>query len=86
MKAITIRNIEQEVSDKLKQVAKNHGKSVNQYLVEMIKQNLGFAAPKKYTATYDDLDFLFGKWSEEEYKQIQKRVDHARTIDSELWE
>ncbi len=48
MKAITIRGIDSSVSAKLKQTAKSENKSVNQLILDMIKQNIGMQK-KKYT-------------------------------------
>ncbi|MFH2129949.1 MAG: toxin-antitoxin system HicB family antitoxin [bacterium] len=86
MKAITIRNVEPSVSEKLKCEAKNQGKSVNQFIIDMIEQNLGFKKKKKFSNIHHDLDHLFGKWTDEEYNQIQGRIDKERKIDKELWE
>jgi len=86
MKAITICNVEPSVSAKLKQEAKNRGKSVNQFIIDMIEQNLGFQKKKKYSYMHHDLDHLFGKWTDEEYNQIQGGIDQERKIDKELWE
>ena len=86
MKAISIRGIDREVSDKLKKIAQKDGKSVNQYIVDMIKQNIGMQKEKKYTKTYDDLDHLFGRWSASEFKKIKKSIDSQRKIDMiEAW-
>jgi len=60
MKAITIRGIDSSVFSKLKQVAKNEKKGVNQLVLDMIRQNIGIQKKKKYTIKYDDLDHLFG--------------------------
>jgi hypothetical protein len=35
---------------------------------------------------YDDLDNLFGRWSNNEFKEIQSKTDQARQIDQELWQ
>ncbi len=86
MKVLTIRNISSEVSDKLKLAAKKKGKSVNQYVVDLITQQIGISKQKKYTNQFDDLDHLFGKWSKSEYQQIQEKIDSERIIDSELWQ
>ncbi len=85
MKAITIRGIDSSVSSKLKQVAKNEKKSVNQLVLDMIKQNIGMQKKKKYTKKYNDLDHLFGKWTDAEFVKIQGIVDSQRKIDLELW-
>jgi hypothetical protein len=86
MKAITIRGIDSSVSSKLKQVAKNERKSVNQLVLDMIKQNLGMQKRKKYTKKYNDLDHLFGKWTDSEFDKIQGIINSQRKIDLELWE
>ena len=85
MKAITIRGIDTDISLKLKQVAENEKKSVNQLVLDLIKQNVGMHKKKKYTRTHHDLDELFGRWSDAEFDQIQKNVDGQRKIDPELW-
>jgi len=86
MKAITIRGIDSSVSSKLKQVAKNEKKSVNQLVLDMIKQNIGMQKRKKYTKKYNDLDHLFGKWTDSEFDKIQGIINSQRKIDLELWE
>jgi hypothetical protein len=86
MKAITIRGIDSSVSSKLKQVAKNERKSVNQLVLDMIKQNTGMQKRKKYTKKYNDLDHLFGKWTDAEFDKIQGIINSQRKIDLELWE
>ena len=86
MKAITIRGIDSSVSSKLKQVAKNERKSVNQLVLDMIKQNIGMQKRKKYTKKYNDLDHLFGKWTDAEFDNIQGIINSQRKIDLELWE
>ena len=86
MKAITIRGIDPSVSSKLKQVAKNEKKSVNQLVLDIIKQNIGMQKDKKYTKIHDDLDHLFGIWTDAEFEKIQGIVDSQRKIDGELWE
>jgi len=85
MKAITIRGIDSSVSSKLKQVAKNESKSVNQLVLDMIKQNIGMQKRKKYTKKYNDLDHLFGKWTDAEFDKIQGIINSQRKIDLELW-
>jgi len=85
MKAITIRGIEPSVADKLKSEAKIEGKSVNQFVKDMIKEHLGLGGGEKRTAIHHDLDHLFGKWREEEFQKIQGKIKRERTIDKELW-
>ena len=85
MKAITIRGIDSDMSVKLKQVAESEKKSVNQLVLDLIKQNIGMQKKKRYTRTHNDLDDLFGQWSDAEFEKIQRSVDNQRKIDLELW-
>jgi hypothetical protein len=86
MKAITIRGVEPEVADKLKQMAANQGKSINQLILEMLKKNVGLKKDRKYSKKYSDLDHLFGRWSAEEFRKINDKINQERQIDRELWE
>ncbi len=85
MKAITIRGVEPSLLDKLKQEAKRHEKSLNQFVVDMLKENFGMKKKKRYTIVHHDLDHLFGKWKEKEFERIQGKIDMERKIDKELW-
>ena len=85
MKAITIRGIDSEMSVKLKQVAKSEKKSVNQMVLDLLKQNIGMQKKQRYTRIHNDLDDLFGQWSDAEFEKIQGSVDDQRKIDLELW-
>ena len=80
MEAITIRGIDPSVFSKLKQVAKDEKKSVNQLVLDIFKQNIGMQKGKKYTKMYDDLDHLFGIWSDAEFDKIQGIIDDQRKM------
>ena len=86
MKAITIRGIEPDIAKKLKAAASEQNKSLNQLMLEFIKKNLGLEKQKKYTRKHNDLDNLFGSWSESEFNQIEKKINQERQIDQDIWE
>lgn len=85
MKSITIRGIEPPVADLLKNKASREGKSVNQFIKDIINDKLGLGNKKRHTATHHDLDHLFGKWDADEFEKIQGKIDSERSIDEELW-
>jgi hypothetical protein len=85
MKAVTIRGVDQELAEKLKATAKKQRKSVNQLTIELIRTSLGLDKKKKFSCEYDDLDDLFGRWAEEEFKAINLKIKRERIIDPELW-
>ena len=86
LKTMTIRGLEPFLIKKMKEIAKQENKSLNQFVVETLMQYMGMKKKKKFTAVYHDLDHLFGKWSEKEFNRIQGKIDSERKIDKELWE
>ena len=85
MKTMTIRGIEPKLAEKLKQIAQEKGKSVNQLVIDLIQERLGIKKQKLYSRAYDDLDDLFGRWSETEFKTIENNINKERRIDPEIW-
>jgi len=85
MKTITVRGLDDTLTANLKLMAKQEGQSVNQFILDMLKERLGLKKEKKFTAVHHDMDHLFGRWAEKEFKQIQMRIDSERKIDNELW-
>ena len=85
MKTITVRGLDETITKNLKQMAGQNGKSVNQFVLDTLKERLGLKKEKKYTVIHHDMDHLFGIWSENEFKRIQGNIDSERKIDKELW-
>ena len=85
MGSLSIRGVDNHLSTLLKEKAMSSNKSVNQFVLEMLKKHVGLEKPKRYTAQYDDLDHLFGLWTEDEFTQIQEKIDSERQVDMELW-
>lgn len=86
MKTITIRGVDDHLAEKLKQSARKEAKSVNQFVVDALRGVLGLNKEKMHSSVYDDMDHLFGKWSQEEFDLIQRKINTERRIDRELWE
>jgi hypothetical protein len=70
---------------KLKQAAKEKGKSINQFIIETLKKSLDIEKQQRFTVVHHDLDQLFGSWSEDEFEHIQKKINNELKIDKELW-
>lgn len=85
MKTITVRGLDETITKNLKRMAGQNGKSVNQFVLDTLKERLGLKKEKKYTVIHHDMDHLFGIWSENEFKRIQGNIDSERKIDKELW-
>lgn len=86
MKTMTLRGVESELAEKLKRLAQTEGKSVNQVILDSLRERCGLHKEKKYTRVHHDLDHLFGRWTQAEWEAVQGRIDEERTIDRELWQ
>jgi len=86
MKTITIRRIDDQLAELLKEKARKDQKSINQLLLDTLRNSLGLSSEKKFTAEYHDLDHLFGQWSAEEFESIQGKITNDRKIDQEIWQ
>ena len=69
MGSISIRNVDAQLAKKLKQQAKASKKSVNQLVLDILKRHLGLEKEKRFTQSHDDLDMLFGRWSENDFQR-----------------
>jgi Trm5-related predicted tRNA methylase len=85
MGSISIRGVDEKLAALLKEKASLEHKSVNQFVLETLKKELGLKKEKRFTQEWSDLDSLFGKWSQEEFSQIQEKIDNERQIDEEIW-
>jgi plasmid stability protein len=85
MKTITVRGLDENITRNLKRMAGQNGKSVNQFVLDTLKERLGLKKEKKYTVVHHDMDHLFGIWSENEFERIQEKIDSERKIEEELW-
>ena len=86
MKNMTVRGIDPVLAEKLKEAAERQSKSVNQLVVDTLKERFGVGPHKGFSVVHHDMDHLFGKWTADEFELIQGEVDAQRHIDPELWQ
>jgi hypothetical protein len=85
MSNLSIRGIDADLAAILKQQAQAIGVSVNQLVLDVLKEHTGLHKKKYFTQNYHDLDFLFGQWTYSEFDKIQGKIDSESQIDDELW-
>ncbi len=85
MSSLSIRGVDPQLAEILKQKAKGVQKSTNQLVLEILRKHVGLEKEKRFTQEYDDLDNLFGRWSGKEFDQISSKIDAERKIDEGLW-
>jgi len=82
MSQVTIRGMEPEVEQQVRQLAKERHQSLNVVLNEIIRQN--FNKGKRKPAA-DTLKSLAGGWSEQEASEFMKAIEPCEQIDAEMW-
>lgn len=85
MKSITIRGVDSALSSALGSLSKGESKSINQIILDLLRKETGLAKAKQFTRSYEDLDDLFGSWSDQDYEQVERAISQQRTIDPDLW-
>ncbi len=56
MKTITLRGIDDELSSALKRSAQRAETSINQFVLDRLRLDVGLKKKRRFTATYHDLD------------------------------
>jgi hypothetical protein len=85
MKTLTIRGIDPELANKIKERSGKNGESINKLILRVLKSALVIGENKVFP-TYHDLDHLSGTWTEEDEKEFYKNIQGLEKIDKELWE
>jgi hypothetical protein len=86
MSNLSIRGIDPDLATTLKEQAQASGKTVNQLVLDVLKEHVGLNKKKHFTQEYHDLDFLFGQWTDSDFQKIQGKIDNESQIDDELWQ
>lgn len=81
LKYLTVRNLPPEVAKALEQEKQRRGASLNQTVIDLLKQGLGVPGTRS-----NGLVRLAGIWSEEEHEQFQRAVAPFDDVDPDLWE
>ncbi len=84
MKTLTIRNIDEELNQVLRNKVKQTGFSLNTLVVNLLKQATGLSK-QQFTKKYNDLDALAGTWDNKEYEEFNKNISSFNQIDEDMW-
>jgi len=85
MKAITVRNIDDELSRALKAESRKKGKSINSLILDSIRTSYMQGAEGRTKQSKHDLDPLAGTWTEKDAKEFAGATKAFEAIDRELW-
>jgi len=82
MKHLTIRNVPDELGERLREETRIRGRSLNQTVLDLLSQAVGLAAHGRRS---NGLGKLAGSWSAEEHRAFEQAVAETRQVDEELW-
>jgi plasmid stability protein len=85
MKTLTIRGIDAELADRIKERATTSGESINKLILRVLKSALGLGE-KKVFPVYHDLDHLAGTWTKEDEEEFHNSIRDLDKVDPELWQ
>ncbi len=76
---LTIRNVPDEVADRLKRLSRERGSSVNATVLELLAQAVDVRARR---ARLED----YATWTDEDVEDFENALAAQRVIDAELWQ
>ena len=82
MKHLTVRNIPGDLAEALQKEKGRRGTSLNQTVVDLLRQSLGVGASARRR---NGLARLAGTWTEEDLRRFEEAVACTEQIDEELW-
>lgn len=85
MPQITLRGMDPEMEEEIRNIAQKSGKSLNHIILDMIYQYTGFKKKEKRSPA-DSLRKLAGGWSEENASDFLGSIKSCEQIDGEMWE
>ena len=82
MKHVTIRNLPPQIAEGLEREKRQRGQSLNQTVIELLRQVLGLGVGRKHS---NGLARLGGTWGTEELDEFKAATALTEQIDQELW-
>lgn len=84
MTTMTLRGIDDSLSQTLKELARNQGVSLNTLALRLIREATG-VDKRKRTILHHDLDSLAGTWSEDDELAFRNATRSFEAIDDDMW-
>lgn len=84
MKSLTLHNLEEPLLALLKETAKNHKMSINQFAKSLLEKSLGYKKSEQLQ-NYNQFKEFCGLWSSEELQEFENLAKKFENIDQEDW-
>ncbi|WP_419934230.1 hypothetical protein [Candidatus Palauibacter sp.] len=81
MKTLTVRGVPAELGRALNEEKRRRGTSLNQTVLDLLKQSLGIGIPRS-----NGLGRFAGGWTDAEFREFEAAIRDFGKIDPEMWE
>jgi hypothetical protein len=86
MKQLSLRGFDEELLQRIRDLARSRGISLNKATILLLRRGAGLQENRNAAAVVgDSLDHLIGKWSEEEEKELLDTIQAFEQVDETLW-
>jgi len=83
MGAITLHGLDEDLDRRLRQKAREEGRSINKTAKDLLRKSLGIAKDRPdHRADFAD---LFGTWSNGDVSEFERATSSLRKVDAEDW-
>jgi len=85
MNQLTIRGFDQELSDRIRELAEEEHLSLNQAALRLLRRGAGIGRRAERNVIGDSLDHLAGTWTTREEREFLKAIEPFEVIDRDFW-
>ena len=86
MHQLTIRGFDDELADRIRQLASREGISLNRAVLRLLRRGAGLGERNHMpNVVGDSLDHLIGNWTKEEAAEMNRAIDDFSLIDEDMW-
>ena len=86
MRELAIRGFDDELADRIRQLAGREGISLNRAVPRLLRRGAGLGESNDEPEVVgDSLDHLIGTWTAEEAAEIERALEDFSRIDGEMW-
>ena len=87
MKQLTTRGFDDELEDRIRQLASREGISLDQAVLRLHRRGAGLRGGKSGPDTKgDSLDHLIGTWTAEDADEMDRALEDLSEVDETMWE
>ena len=83
MPDILVRNIDEIVADRIKAIARERQWSINEVILHVLKQSLGFGGEDIFKREMHDIAVLAGTWDAGETAAFRSAVEACEQVDGQ---